>query len=60
MSERVALGPGAGARIIARRSLDDDTATWNVVFDAGLDSSDPALREAADAAIERLRAATGL
>ncbi len=61
VTEHVTLGPGAGARITARRGPSgEDPATWNVVFDPGLDPSDPALRAAADAAIERLREATGL
>jgi hypothetical protein len=60
LSERVSLGDGAGARITARRVPGDDVLTWNVVFDPGLDPSDPVLRERAAAAIDRLKASTGL
>ena len=61
VSERVPLVGTLGARVTARRApAGDPEVTWNVVFDAGLDPADPALRAAADAAIETLRAATGL
>jgi hypothetical protein len=61
VSERVQLVGTLGARITARRApAGDAEVTWNVVFDAGLDPADPALRAAADAAIESLRASTGL
>src|SRR5262245_8879973 len=61
MTEHVTLSGTAGARITARRPpAGDREITWNVVFDAGLDPADPVLREAADAAIERLRESTGL
>ncbi len=59
ISERVDLGNGAGALMVARRS-DDDEVRWTIVFDSGLDASDPALREAADAALARLREALGI
>ena len=61
VTEHVPLAGSAGARVTARRSpVGDGGVTWNVVFDTGLDASDPGLRAAADAAIERLREATGL
>jgi hypothetical protein len=61
VSEHVPLVGTLGARITARRPpTGDREITWNVVFDAGLDSADPRLRAAADAAIERLRESTGL
>ena len=59
ISERVDLGGGAGALMVARRS-DDDEVRWTVVFDSGLDASDPALRDAADAALAQLREALGI
>lgn len=59
VSERVDLGNGAGALMVARRT-DDDEVRWTVMFDSGLDVSDPALREAADAALVRLREALGI
>ncbi len=60
LSERVVLGPGAGARITARRVSGQDTLTWNVVFDPGLDPADPRLRDLAAAAVAELRSSTGL
>lgn len=59
VSERVDLGNGAGALLVARRS-EGDEVRWTVVFDSGLDASDPELREAADAALARLRDALGI
>lgn len=59
VSERVDLGNGARALMVARR-CDDDEIRWTVMFDSGLDPSDPALREAADAALARLREALGI
>ena len=61
VTEHVSLVGSAGARVTARRSpAGDAEVTWHVVFDAGLDAADPGLRAAADAAIDQLRAATGL
>ncbi|MFI5100912.1 MAG: hypothetical protein ACHQE5_10465 [Actinomycetes bacterium] len=61
VSEHVPLIGSAGARITARRPLvGPGEVSWNVVFDQGLDPGDPQLREAADAAIAYLQAATGL
>jgi hypothetical protein len=60
VSERVDLGNGAGALMVARRSSDGDSIRWTVVFDSGLDPSDPALRAAADEALARLRDALGI
>jgi hypothetical protein len=59
VSERVDLGNGAGALMVARRG-DTDEVRWTVLFDSGLDASDPALREAADAALARLRESLGI
>lgn len=59
-SDRVDLGDGAGALMVARRGSDDDVIRWSVVFDAGLDPSDPALRQAADAGLARLRDSLGI
>ncbi len=61
VSERVLLVGTLGARVTARRApAGDSEVTWHVIFDAGLDPADPALRAAADAAIDTLRASTGL
>ena len=60
VSERVDLGDGAGALMVARRASDEDAVRWSIVFDAGLDPSNPALRDAADDALARLRSAMGI
>jgi hypothetical protein len=46
--------------MVARRAGDDAPVRWTVVFDSGLDPTDPALREAADEALARLRSALGI
>jgi hypothetical protein len=60
ISERVELGGGAKALLTARRDSDDGQIRWSVVFDAGLDPTDPALRSAADAALDQLRGSLGI
>lgn len=60
VSEHVDLADGAGALIAARRDSDDDEIRWSIVFDAGLDAADPALRAEADAALARMRGALGI
>lgn len=59
VSERLELGGDAKATAVARRG-GDDVIRWTVVFDAGLDPSDPALRAAADAELARLRDSLGI
>jgi hypothetical protein len=60
VSERVDLGGGAWALMVARRASDEDDVRWSVVFDPGLDATDPVLREAAAVALARLRSAMGI
>jgi hypothetical protein len=60
VSERLDLGGGQGATAVARRSSEDGSIRWNVVFDRGLDPSDPTLREAADIALANLRESLGI
>ena len=60
VSERVDLGGGAGALMVARRGSDDGVIRWSVVFDVGLDPADPDLRQAADEALTRLRDSLGI
>lgn len=60
VSEWVDLANGKGARLVARRASDEDAVRWSVVFDAGLDPADPALRQAADEALRRLRDSLGI
>jgi hypothetical protein len=59
VSERLDLGDDRGALAAARRTDTGDVA-WLVVFDAGLDPTDPALRARADAALADLRSALGV
>ena len=49
-----------GARFVARRVEGETDLRWTVVFDAGLDPSDPQLRQAADDALDALRASLGV
>lgn len=60
VSEYVELAPGQGVRLVARRPTGDGPTPWTVVFDEGLDSSDPTLRAQAAQALERLRASLGI
>lgn len=60
ISERVQVRHGASALFVARRGSDDDEIRWSVVFDGGLDTTDPELRTAADEALLRLRESLGI
>ena len=60
VSEHVDLGDGAGARMVARRDGDQGTIWWSVVFDSGLNPSDPALRARADEELASLRDSLGI
>ncbi len=60
VSERVDLGAGAAALMVARRGSDDGVIRWSVVFDSGLNPADPVLRERADQALAQLRDALGI
>jgi hypothetical protein len=60
VSERADLDGGGSALLVARRGGDDGEITWSVVFDAGVDPSDPARRRSADAALRALRDALGI
>ena len=60
VSERVDLGGGSKALLAARKDSDDGQIRWSVVFDPGLDPTDPQLREAADAALAQLRGSLGI
>lgn len=52
-SRHHALAPTGGVRVVGRRVPGRDGLTWQLVFDAGTDRSDPLVGEQAD----RLRAA---
>ena len=60
IQDRVPLTATAGARVVARRVPGSTDLRWSVVFDPGLDPTDPALRAAADAALAELRASLGV
>ncbi len=62
ISEHRTLRDEAGAQFVARRSPDGDISDirWSVVFDAGLDPSDLALRQWADTELANLRASLGI
>ncbi len=63
-SQRVPLahpdGRAGAALLNARRSPQSGDVRWAVVFDAGLDRSDPGWRAAADAALGQLRGQLGV
>ena len=58
VSERMELDGGVIAQFVARR--DGDAISWSVVFEAGADPKDPALRASADRALRELRDALGI
>lgn len=60
VARQVSLDGERGARIVARRTPGSSELRWSVVFDAGLDPSDPALRAAADEALAALRGSLGV
>lgn len=62
VSEYAELGEGFGAQLVARRAPGGgvDDISWSVIFDAGLDSGDPRLRQSADHALAALRASLGI
>ena len=62
VSEHRTLRDDKGAQFVARRSPDGDISDirWSVVFDAGLDPRDPALRQWADNELADLRASLGI
>ena len=60
VSERVEVAEGVKARMVARRAFDDGPVRWSVVFDAGVDASDPALQAHARTALADLRSALGI
>lgn len=60
VSRQVLLRGGRGVLITARRRTDVPDVRWTMLFDRGLDSQDPAVRAAADAALADLRHQTGI
>lgn len=60
VSERVDLGDGAAAMLVARRNSDSDQIWWSVVLEAGLDPSDPKLMARAGTELAQLRESLGI
>lgn len=60
VSEMVEVREGVRARMVARRASDDAPVRWSVVFEAGVDSTDPVLQEQARQALENLRSTLGI
>lgn len=53
-------GPRRGVRVVGRRVPGRDGVSWQLVFDPGVDSADPAVREAAAAYVEQAKAEIGV
>ncbi|HET7901254.1 MAG TPA: hypothetical protein VFL59_08705 [Candidatus Nanopelagicales bacterium] len=60
VQHHVELHGEQGARLVARRTPGDTVLRWSVVFDPGLDPTDPALRARADEELARLRGSLGV
>ena len=60
VTERVDLDGTGTALITARRNRDDETISWTVLFEAGVDPNDPRIRGQAEQALQRLRASLGI
>ena len=54
------LPSGGGVRVVGRRVPGSDGLTWQLVFDTGVDSSDPDVRAVATGLVEHARAEVGL
>ena len=59
-SQHVPLDGRRGVLVSARRSPGAGETRWVVAFDAGLDRTDPLVRERAERAVAELRAQTGI
>jgi hypothetical protein len=53
-------GVRRGVRVVGRRVPGQDGISWQLVFDAGVDRDDPAVRAAASAYVDQARAEVGL
>jgi len=60
MQRHIQLVGKNGASLVARRVRDSDEIRWEVIFDAGLDPSDPELRAQADEELAALRLSVGI
>lgn len=59
VNERVVLDGQRGVRVLARKRPDTEELSWSLVFDRGLDPSDPHVRKAAEDALATIRDQTG-
>lgn len=59
VSEKLLLANGSQCLAAARRQAGDEIS-WTLVFDEGVDPSDPEIRAQADFALNELRAALGI
>ena len=58
-SDHVRLRPSGGVRLVGRRRPGQDLLDWQMVFDAGTDPDDPALRAQAEAVLLDVRRRIG-
>ena len=58
-SNHVRLQPAGGVRVVGRRRPGQDLLDWQLVFDAGTDPDDPALRAQAEAVLLEARRTIG-
>ena len=58
-SDHVRLVPTGGVRVVGRRRPGRELLDWQLVFDQGTDPDDPALREQAEAVVDRARRTIG-
>jgi hypothetical protein len=60
IQHHVELAGEIGARLIARRVPGETELRWSVVFDAGIDTKNPLIREQVDAVLTSLRSSLGV
>jgi hypothetical protein len=60
VQHHVAIDGDRGARLVARRVPGETEFRWSVVFDSGIDSSDPVVHDRVDAALATLRTSLGV
>lgn len=58
-TDHVRLEPSGGVRVVGRRRPGRELLDWQLVYDTGTDPDDPALRQQAEAVVERARRAIG-
>jgi hypothetical protein len=58
-SDHVRLRPSGGVRLVGRRRPGQDLLDWQLVFDAGTDPDDPAIRAQAEAVLFDVRRRIG-